>query len=246
MGWFRVIEGQLRFRRVTRAPLVEWTATPRGREAVALAGRYLRFSLFGRERTARARLWRELQNLATNERVLSIITEQAGIYPSLLAGFAFADALPRATVDLRRLVVVPRVLVNARAHATMARRFAELHVERGLRAGEALRDFFVVTLVDEMDRALVAARPTTRRAVAARDGWATVGVDTTFVWVKAYSQGPAWDGHHYVYEPPREGLPRHQRKRLDSAIRELAASLGSRSWIERYEMLQCARGSTST
>ncbi len=243
MGWFRVKDGCLCYRGVTPAPLAEWATTADGREAVAAAGRYVRFSVFGRERRGRARLWRELKDLAVNERVVSIITEQANLYPSLLAAFAFADALPRVTVDLRRLVVVPRALLNARVQSAIAQRFLDLHIERGLRGGEQLRDFFVITLVDEMDRALLSAHPTVRRAIAAGNGWATVGVDPNFVWLKPPWQGPAWQGHHYVYEPPRGGLPRRQRKRVESAIRDLATSLGNRSYIERYETLQRAQGS---
>ncbi len=241
MGWFRVVDGRLRYRRVTPVPLIEWTSTPEGRSAVTAAGRYVRFSLFGRERTGRARLWRELKDLAANDRVVSIVTELANVYPSLLAGFAFADALPRVTVDLRRLVVVPRALVNARALATLTERFLELHVEQGLRGGAQLRDFFVVTLVDEMDRALLSARPTARRPVVAGEGWVSVGVDPAFVWLKPPWQGPSWAGHHYLYEPPPGGLARRERKHLESAIRDLAASLGGRSYIERYETLQSVR-----
>ncbi len=245
MGWFRVVDGRLRYRRVTPVPLIEWTSTADGRAAVAAAGRYVRFSLFGRDRTGRARLWRELKDLAVNERVAATINGLAGTYPSLLAGFAFADGLPRATVDLRRLVVVPRALVNAQALATLTERFLDLHVEQGLRAGTQLRDFFVVTLVDEMDRALLAARPTPRRPLPVGEGWVTVGIDPAFVWLKPPWQGPSWAGHHYLYEPPHGGLSRRERRRLESAIRDLAASLGSRSYIERYETLQSARVSLS-
>jgi len=240
MGWFRVVDGHLRYCGLNRAPFAEWSATPRGRATVAAARRHVRLSLFGRDRAARSRLWRELKAVASDGRVAAVLTEQARVYHTVLASFAFVEALPRTTVDLRRLVVVPRSLVNVRCHAMLSERFADLALDNSRCGGAALRDFLVVTLVDEMDRAFLASRPAVGRPVPAADGWVTVGVDVDFVWVKPYWTGPGWEGHHYLYELPRGGLTWRQRKRVETAMRQVAVALESCSRAERHETLQCA------
>ncbi len=240
MGWFRIVDGHLRFHRLTRAPFTDWSSTPRGRATIVGTRRTIRFALFGRDRAARMRLWHEVLRFASDGRVQAIVTEQAHAYHTLLASFAFVEALPRTTVDLRRLVVVPRSLVNVRSHAMLTERLAAVHLDSQTPWSEALRDFVIMTLVDEMDRAFLASRPTTRRPVPAADEWASVGVDVDFVWVKPYWAGPGWEGHHYLYERPRGGLTWRQRKRVETAMRQIAAALASCSRAERHETLQCA------
>jgi hypothetical protein len=207
---------------------------------VAAARGDVRFSLFGRDRAARSRLWHELETLASDGRVEEVISEQARFYHTVLASFAFVEALPRTTVDLRRLVAVPRSLVNVRCHTMLSERVADLALEDLPCGGRALRDFLVMTLVDEMDRAFLASGPTVRHPVPAADEWVTVGVDVDFVWVKPSWEGPGWEGHHYLYELPRGGLTRRQRKRVETAIRQVAAALESCSRAERHETLQSA------
>ena len=243
MGWFRVVDGHLRYAGVTRAPFTAWTTTARGSATLAAARRQVRFGVFGRDRAARSRLWGEVRTILGDTRLQTIITEQARLYHSLLAGFAFVEALPRTTVDLRRLVVVPRALVNVRSHTMLAERLASLHLETATNGGDALRDFLVMTLVDEMDRAFVASRPTTRRPVPAADEWASVGVDVEFVWVKPCWEGPIWGGHHYLYEQPRGGLTWRERRRIDAAVRQIRAALSSCTRAERQEALQSAAAS---
>ena len=72
-GWVRCSRGRLIYTRITHAPFIAWTDTPRGRAAVAAMVRQIRFSLLGKERAARARLWRELV-AATRDHAIVTIT----------------------------------------------------------------------------------------------------------------------------------------------------------------------------
>ncbi len=240
MGWFRIEAGRLRYRSITHAPFAAWLETPRAAVALADASQRIGFRLLGRTRAARNALCRQLQDIAADDRIRAIIDDQACAYPTSLASLAFLESLPRTTVDLRRIVVVPRLLLNARAHHAMDERIAEVIRSGRLEGGEALRTFFVTTLVDEMDRALAIARPTAARPVPAHEGWASVGVNLHFKWDVADWSGPAWPGHHYVYERPPGGLGRGQRRRLEATIREIEASLDRWPRQRRHETLQRA------
>src|SRR5512133_3016473 len=112
MGWFRIEDGRLQFRGVTRVPFVYWLETPAGDATVSAVSDRIGFRPFGRRRAARRLLWLELQATAGDPRVQSVVAEQVRAYHALLASLAFVDALPRATVDLRRIVIVPRLLLN--------------------------------------------------------------------------------------------------------------------------------------
>jgi hypothetical protein len=141
---------------------------------------------------------------------------------------------------LRRLVVVPRSLVNVRSHMVLRERLAGLRLRGDRPAHEMLRDFLIMTLVNEMDAAFVGSRPNARRPVPADEEWVCVGIDVGFEWVKPCWEGPAWEGHHYLYERPRAGLSRRHRKDVERAIALMRADLASRSRAERHETLQCA------
>ena len=240
MGWFRVEDGCLHYRGLTRGPFAGWLETAAGKATVAAVGATIGFALFGRRRAARRVLWQELQATASSERVQSVVREQALAYHTLLASLAFIDALPRATVDLRRVVIVPRLLLNAFALRAMRERLCPLLDGRDLLGGKSLRDFFITTLVDEMDRALVFARPTIRRPLQAHEQWASVAVDFHFLWDAPDWSGPTWPGHHYVYEQPRGGLTRRQRNHLNKAIEALNASMARWPRPKRHDTLRQA------
>ncbi len=239
MGWFRVVDGRLRYHGVTRGPFSGWTTTPAGRATIDDTARHIRFSLLGRRRAATRLLWRELKRAAASEAVQSVVAVQSDEYHVLLANFAFDD-LPRTNVDLRRLVAVPRALLNGRAHRHMLERVGTLPEVASLAGGAASRDFLVMALVNQMDDAFVTARPTSRAPLPAADEWVAVGTDTNVAWVNRYWPGPSWDGHHYLYELPRGGLTRKDRKRLDEAMRELGESIASWPRSRRDEILRAA------
>jgi hypothetical protein len=218
-----------------------WLATPEGTQAVAAIASGVRFAPFGRRRAARRQLWRQIRQTLAAASVQAAIREHARKYESLLASLAFVEALPRTTVDLRRLVIVPRLLLNAAAHELLRHQMASLIDTACMIGGGALRDFLVTTLVDETDRALVTGRQTVGRPVPPGEEWASVGVDLHFTWETPDWSGPAWPGHHYVYEYPRGRLARRQRRRVDAAIKQMAASIARWPPFKRYETLQRAQ-----
>ncbi len=240
MAWFRVEDGCLRYRGVTRTPFAYWLETPRGSDTLQAVAGTMRFRLFGRRHAARRALWRELQATAGDERVQAIVRDQARAYHALLATLAFVDALPRATVDLRRVVVVPRVLLNARALQAMHEAIDPLLNATELLGGDALREFFVTALVDEMDRAFMLARPSPHRPVPAREQWATVAVDLHFVWDAPDWSGPIWPGHHYVHEVPRSRLGRRHRNHLKKALAGIDAQMAQWPRAKRHDTVQRA------
>ncbi len=241
MGWYRVTDGCLNYRRLKHDPFTAWLASPRGAEVVASVSEGLRFSLLGRKRAARRLLWRQLGTILADGRVRAIIDSHARTYQSLLASLAFLEPLPRATVDLRRVVIVPRLLLDARAHELIQEDLHRLIDAQDITGGEALREFLVTTLVDEMDRACVTARPTVGRPLLAGQEWASVRVDLHFTWETPAWTGPSWPGHHFVYERPRERLTLRQGRRLNAAMNEMAGTIDRWPRAKRHETLQRAQ-----
>lgn len=197
-----------------------------------------RFSLLGRSRSARRRIWRALDTASRTEALASALGVEAARYMQLLATLAYADALPRAHIALHRLVLVPRAMTVGRAHAGVIERLAQAPALREL--DEAVRAFFLDQLVVEMDAALRKATPSPRRPVEAQDGWACVGDRMEMVWVDRILAGPDGRGHVFMYEYPREGLRRRDRKALERAIEQLAASVSSLSRAQRAALVRSA------
>ena len=107
MSWFEIDAGRLQFRgRVTKDPIREWLLTAEGSSAVAAAAHGARFSLFGRRRAARRRifgaLWQAISAPAVRERVA---VECEG-YLDAWTPLAYAPSLPRLSIEYRRVVVV--------------------------------------------------------------------------------------------------------------------------------------------
>jgi hypothetical protein len=239
VGWFRVRNGVLEYRgRITRDPFTTWTASSAGREAIARVAKGIRFSLFGRSRAARTRLWRALEAASHDVSLTAAIELEAARYMQVVAGVAYADALPRAHVALRRLVLAPRAMIAGRAHAAIVQRLGNspaLH-----EVDEAVRVFFLDQLVIQMDAALQKAAPSARRPIHAHEGWACVGIRTGTVWADSLWAGPDGTGHVFLYEFPREGLPRKSRKALEAAIVDIDASVSSLSRAQRMALVQTA------
>src|SRR5438094_7886140 len=93
-GWVRCSGGRLIYSRITRAPFMAWTDTPRGQALVRSVAQHIRFSLLGKERAARGILWRELAAAIGNEHIITLIRTQVDAYLGRLG--APADAHRRA------------------------------------------------------------------------------------------------------------------------------------------------------
>lgn len=239
MNWFDIRAERLRYRgRIDRAPLAAWLATEEGAKAVEAVASRLRFRLLGRRRAARREVWRALKHAAEREPLLSALQAAADEYGRALSELPYGAGLPRTQVALRRVVVVPRVMVAARARARVA--------ARALQSGgmpdvdDAVRAFFLDELVAQLDAALRSGRPSASRPVRGAQEWTCIGVDTEYVWVDPYWSGPGWFGHLFVYEWPAAGLSRRDRKALEAAVEDLQAGLGVLSRQNRHELVRAA------
>jgi hypothetical protein len=239
MGWNKVRDGRVTFSgRLSRHPYAAWILTREGAQAVDAVAQGIGFRLLGRKRAARARIWRELSAAAASEDGKSALQAAADLYVKSISTLAYAQGLPRATVELRRLVLVPRTLVAGRARTAVTGRIGQYHAFAERPAAE--RQFLIETALLEIDTAMRSARPTVQRPVLSADGWVCIGADTRFAWVDQYWSGPGWSGHWIVYEMPRGSLSRAARKGLDSAIEQLNAGLGTLSKERRHALIQLA------
>ena len=125
MAWFKIADGRLRFRgRITQEPVVEWLTSEDGVAAVQAAASQIRFALFGRTRAARRRMRRELWSVLDTPAVRASIASECDHYLAAWAELAYAPSLPRATIALHRLVVVPRTMILARTLSRVLTRLA--------------------------------------------------------------------------------------------------------------------------
>ena len=236
MGWFRVSRGRLEYRGITREPFTLWTDTKEGAGAVASAARGIRFSLIGRSRSGRRRIWRALEAAARETTVVTAIGVEAGRYMEVLASLSYSDGLPRANVALRRLVLVPRAMIAGRARAGLFERLGQSPALSEL--PEAVRTFFLDQLLTEMDAALQRASPSPRHPIPAVEEWMCVGVSKGLMWMDPLWAGADGTGHVFMYEVPRAGLSSRERKALEAAVSRMAASVSSLSRSQRFEMLR--------
>jgi hypothetical protein len=240
-AWVRCSRGRLVYTgRITRGPFIAWSQTAEGHAAVKQVAARIRFSFLGKMRAAARRLWRQLAATAADPAVVDAIEREVQAYLQRLGQLAFAEGLPRCGVDLRRLIVVPTVLLNGAACTALAKRLNRQPAWASLDGGDALRDFFVTTLVSDMAAAVERARPAPRGPLAADADWTTVGLDIAFVWRVPVFQAPPWNGHHYVLELPRDRITRAMQKTVAARIGGFEGSLPSLSRAERHEILRRA------
>jgi hypothetical protein len=239
MNWFGVSRGRLEYRgRITREPFRRWASTKEGTEAIARVAAGLRFSLFGRSRAARRRLWRALHDASCTHSVTTAIANEAPRYMEAVARVAYSDGLPRVNIALHRLVLVPRAVIAGHARVGL---FKRLNANPELASlDEAVRVFFFDQIVLEMDAALQKASPGPRDPVHAHDEWACVGVSQDVEWADPIWSGPDGVGHLFLYEFPHAGISRKDRKTLETAIRELSAGVTSLTRIQRYALVRTA------
>jgi hypothetical protein len=237
VSWFAVKRGRLHYRgRINKQPFRDWCATKEGAGAIARVAAGIRFSLVGRARTARRRLWRALDVATRSEGFGSAVVAEPGHFMQAMADVCYADGLPRAHIARGRLVLTPRALVMCRAQAGV---FGRLMQSPALSAvDESVRTFLLEHLVIEMDAALRDASP--RRPVFANDGWACIGVRLGIVWADPLWAGPYGTGHLFMYELPSRGLTRSEHKAIGQAIEKISGDVSTLSRTARDAMLRVA------
>jgi hypothetical protein len=236
----RSSRGHLRYTgKITRESFSLWADSPAGRKALEDVAARVRFSLFGRMRAARKKTWRELIEASRANTVGLVLQHETDAYLSRLDTFAYADRLPYVMVDLRRIIVVPRVFVNGEAHRRIQRALQTQPLFAGLSGGDSLRRWFTFGLIDSLAGAVIEAQPSIRRPLPAGEGWVVVGVDEDFQWQVPFD-GPAWPGHYFVLELTRRPLTRAVNKAAADAITHLAGALPSLTVIDRTEIMRRA------
>lgn len=240
MPWIRFRRGALQWRGIDRTPGFDEWAQGEGRPVVDDLVARKRFSLLPKRWLVLRQLRRELRQACGSETLSQVIQTQVSGFFHLLAEFAYVDALPR-TRTARRLVVVPRVLINGAAFRQTRDRL-QTHPELAqLTGGEPLRYYLFLQLVQEIDRALLSASPSPRRPVIAEGEWVVVGVDLTYAWFVPLQPGPVWQGHYLLYEAPRGRMRRADRKAFAVRMKELEPVLVELSRSQRDEILRSAR-----
>lgn len=239
MSWYKVSDGRLRYRgRVTKGPFTAWAATPEGQAAVDAEAKKIRFSLIGRSRAAKRRLWRELEAVVVEAWVQKALQAEPDHYLSVWAALAYAPALPRLQVHLRRLVAVPRTMIAARALSGLTARLLSHPAFAALDA--PLRSFFSSQVIAEMDAALRRANPSARRPTWSKEAWACIALDDSFAWVDPLWSGREWQGHVLLYEMPEAGLSRRERRELEASVEKLQASIVGMSFVHRDATVRSA------
>jgi hypothetical protein len=239
VSWFAVNRGRLVYRgRVTRRPFTAWCASGAGRKAIARVAAGIRFSIFGRARSAQRRLWRNLDEVSRSDAFAQALGAEPDRYLQTLADVCYAEALPRVLVGVRRLVLAPRALVAGRAKADVFTRLLRAPALADL--DDDVRSFLLDQVVNEMDAALRGASPSPKRPVTARDGWVCVGARLGTVWLDPLWAGPDATGHVFMYEMPPQGLTRRDCKALEKAMERLSGAAASLSRNARDVMLRSA------
>jgi hypothetical protein len=239
MSWFDVANGHLRYRgRITKQPFTDWLTSEDGTAAVQEAARQIRFALLGRVRAARRRMHRELWEAVAAPPVREAIADECGRYPAAWAELAYAPSLPRATISLHRLVVVPRTMILARTLPGVTRRLAACPGIANL--PDPFKAFFARWILSEMDHAIRRAAPTPHRPFYSQESWACVALDGDFTWIDPMWSGPDWRGHVMMFEMPTTRLQRRDRRELEATIEQIKQSLPNLSREQRVGTVQMA------
>ena len=233
--------GQLRYTgHFSREAYAIWAGSRDGTALLdRLAAAQGRFTLFGKKRAADRLVWRQFNHVAHADAVATALQREVGSYLVRIDPLVHAEGLPTLMIDLRRLIVIPRVLVSAEACRRIQR---QLHVQpafTGLPGGESFRRWFVLTMLQSLASSVVQAHPSVRHPLPAGDGWMVVGVNNEYEWQKPL-RSLSWPGHYIVLEVRRSPLTRSIRSEVVGAIAELEGWLPSLSFVDRTEILKRA------
>ena len=224
---------------ISRPPFRTWLETPEGCGAVDDIASRMRFAFVVKARAAR-RLWRRLAAAARDPQVVTTIQSELDSYLGRVHELTYAGGLPQLNMDLHRIIIIPRILINNTVYKAIARRLRSDRAFASLEGGDAIRDFFVRTLVGDLDAAIAGTMPSPKRPLAVGRDWISIGLDDAFVWRLPLLNDPPWDGHHYVLERRRDPITRAVRKKASAAVEQIKASLPLLSRVERNEILRRA------
>lgn len=224
---------------LARAPFVAWADSEQGQAALGPVARQVRFALFGCRRAARRRVWRHLADAARAGAVVRDIQREIDTYLERLDPIVYAHGLPRVSVDLHRLVVVPRLFTNAELYRGIFPALKGHPAVDTLEGGVAIREWLVLTIIAAAELAVASARPSPRHPLAAGSNWIVAGVDEAFEWGVAFD-GAAWRGHYYLLELTNAPVTRSVRKATEDAIAGMDTSLQSLTRLRRNEILRQA------
>jgi hypothetical protein len=246
MSWIRVVHGVPTYSGRLRQPEAydRWVRTA-GAELIAAAARQRGFALLGRVRAARNALWADLQTSAEKGALADALRHAVRQFVTAAGEIAAAPVkLPRAYIEGRRLVVVPRVTCIARGFNAMARDL-DLHPDIvRLQGGTALRDFFYDELVAAIDTSLMQTAASMHHPMPTGEGWFVIGFEPSLSWLVPLMGGPERRGHFFVYEAPTRNVKRWPFRALEASVLELQTCAGSLSRVARGEILRGARGMT--
>ena len=229
--------------RIDRSAFIAWCGSAAGRSVLAPIATRIRFAPFGRIRTARRRLWKDVRTAARSAAVASSCQREIDAYLTRLEILALAHDLPRVGVALHRLIAVPRLLANAAMDRQLDLLLDAEAAFATAKGRTALRDWFSVSVITSVEHAIREAHPSPRDPVAAGDEWIIVGVNDSFEWRAPFAD-TNWSGHYYVLELTRQPMTRAVRKAATDAIARMESSLPSLSRSQRDDILRRA-GSSS-
>ena len=220
----RLSRGRLQYTgHIAREAYAAWAESAGGVRALERHASRIRFALFGRMRAARRRVWRQLRQATQSKPVADALQRDIDEFFQL-ATLACAD-FPRGVVDLRRLVVVPRLFVNRSAYDRIQATLESQPVFAQIDGGESLRTWFALTVISAVEAAVARAAPSPRHPLAAGDGWIVVGVNERFDWHRLV-QGPSWPGHYHVLElRATSPITRGVRRAASDAVAALETAL---------------------
>ena len=224
---------------IARSTFSAWAQSADGCALLDRVASELRWAPFGRIRAARGRIWRELQRTIRGAQLTGILQREVEASLERLDPIVHAHDLPRMSVDLRRLVVVPRLFVNAEAYRGIS---AALVSESGFtKAPETvpLHEWLTVTIIEAIESAVLRERPSIARPLQAARSWMIVGVNKKFEWRVPF-EGPAWPGHYYALELTAQPITRAVRKAVDKAIVGSEQSLPSLPKNRRSDIIRQA------
>jgi hypothetical protein len=239
MGWIVRRKGALTYSgRLSRPQSFETWAETDGQSIVTALASERWFSLMGKRRAVKKEIWHELQNLAESGFLADEIRSAVAAYMSRMADFALErSSLPRVSVDMRRVFVIPRAPYNAWTYNFLTSRLGARAEVIALKGGPELAKYFCFELLNALDAALVESSPSVRHPLRAGAAWSIVGVDSRLVWSVPFQRGPEWRGHYFVCEMAAESLTRARRKQVASCVKTLEAGVSELSRIRKTAIL---------